>query len=419
MRPTRCLLVVQFRLLTPVRTSILTAAKDRKSNDLSFKSASLDQFWSCLQRCLLFEEPSSRWSKLVSQVGRLANGKTKDLANLPLSVQQNCFASVFGTPEDLLDPTARMFNLVLTMQDLKQFEAADFDLWFFSQGNEESTGEFEEIFSQIAESVLGCKPEPAQVASLVQAWNVVPYWRLLESFGPWSDDLLADFVATVLNRFDKMRVSLQLDLVQLAQREFLKKLAESRPRLPANFQPTLLVLVEGNTESILLSKFLSLSKRRPADLSVMFIPCGGANQLLRKYLHLRDITKLPIVCVMDCDAEEQTATIRDVLRDSDRLHTWSAGEIEDTFTREALFDSLNGYLQSLGTSELLMIEDLDSDIRRTSLLDKLWRDRGLGDFDKVGFAEFQVQRLKSAQDIPEEGKRLMQNILSLATGKNA
>ena len=396
----------------------LTAAKDSKNATPSFKPASLDQFWSCLQRCLLFEEPSSRWSKLLAQVARHSNSKSKDLNRLPLSEQQELFASVFGTPEDLLDATARMFNLVLAMQDLKQFESADFDLWFLSQGNEETTVECDGIFVEIAESVLGCSPSIAQTASLSQAWNVVPYWRLLESFGPWSDDPLSDFVATILNRYDKMRVSLNLDLVLLAQREFLKKLSECRPRLPANFQPTILVLVEGNTETILLSRFLLLSKRRPADLSVMFSACGGANQLLRKYLHLRDITLLPIVCVMDHDAEEQIDTINEVLRPCDRLHIWSAGEIEDTFSREALFDSLNGYLQTLGTSELLLVEDLNSGMRRTSLLDKLWRDRGLGDFDKVGFAEFQVQRLRTAQDIPEEGKRLMENILSLASSKN-
>lgn len=379
------------------------------------KSASLDQIWSCLQRCLHFEEPSSRWSKLVAQVSRHANGKAKELSRASLSEQESYFMKVFGTPEDIIDNTVRMFNLVLAMQDLIQFEAADFDLWFLSGEVGPTYDEIPDVFEKIAEDVLQDSSGLAQTASLKHAWDVVPYWRALESFGPWSDDPLADFVAKVLAKFDRMDMSLEIDAVKNAHREFLQILSTMRTGLPSNFQPSLIVLVEGNTESILLSRFLSLSKNKTSGQTVLFNACGGANQLLRKYLQLRDVCKLPIICVMDQDAVEQTATIEDVLRDGDHVHIWKSGEIEDTFSVEVLFDSLNAYLMSLGVSELLRAQDLYSDLRRTELLDKLWRDRGLGDFDKVGFAEFQVKRLKHANDIPAEGQQLMRSIMLLSS----
>jgi hypothetical protein len=189
--------------------------------------------------------------------------------------------------------------------------------------------------------------------------------------------------------------------------------------VPSNFIPSLLVLVEGNTEAILLPRFLALSGSKPGDPSITFVSCGGAKQVLRKYLQMRDLTRLPILCVIDKDATEQIETIEQVLRSNDRLHIWNAGEIEDTFTQESILDNLNIYLQSLGASELLLTEDLQSGNRRTELLNRLWRNRGLGDFDKVGFAEFMLTRLRSSNDVPPEGKELMNLIKNMAQGKHA
>ncbi len=407
----------------------MTAAKDQKGIPASFKSASLDQLWSCLQRCLLFEEPSSRWEKLIAQVARHANNKAKEMVQLPLAEQQQCFKTVFGTPDALLDMPSRMFNLILAMQDLRRFEQADFDVWFLSQSNDDAPLEIDSVFETIAEKILGTTPSVSQTASLWQAWNVVPYWRVLESNGPWSDDPVAEFAGIVLGKLDRMQLSLSVDSATACEAELQKMLQSAKAELPNNFLPSLLVLVEGVTETILLPKFLSLAisawnkqngeNSNSLDIRPIFIACGGANQLLRKYLHLRDVTSLPILCVMDHDASEQSDTIRDVLRDDDRLHVWSVGEIEDTFNYEALMQSLNSYLQSLSVHELILPEELSRDARRTELLDRLWRNRGLGDFNKVGFAEFHALRLKQINDVPDEGRRLMDTLKRMAIPKHA
>lgn len=396
----------------------MTAAKDLKSNQLSFKSASLDQLWACLQRCLLFEEPSSRWTKLLAQTARLVNGKSRDLSQLPFSEQQNCFRKVFGTPEDLLEPTARLFNLILALQDLRNFESADFDIWFFSQGNDELPLTSAPEFTEIAKALLKAEPTAAQSASLAHAWNTVPYWRVLESNGPWAEDSLTEFAVSVLGKLDRMRPVLEPDSVMSAEHEFRMRLCDWRSKLPGNFQPSVLVLVEGSTESILLPRFLSLTDRKSKDGTAMFIACGGANQLLRKYLHLQDLTHLPILCVVDHDAAEQIETIEDVLREKDHLHIWSVGEIEDTFPAGMLLESLNAYLQSLGVAEYLSMEDLGGVGKRTESLDRMWRHRGLGDFDKVGFAEFQAGRVRHSNEIPKEAQMLMNTIREMAAGKH-
>jgi hypothetical protein len=406
----------------------LAEAKDNQNAAITFKTASLDQLWSCLQRCLLFEEPSCRWEKLISQVSRHVSGKARDLSRLTGSRQQDSFKTVFGTPADLLDLPSRTFNLVLAMQDLRRFQASDYDIWSLSQPDDKDAPESGQVFLDIAAEVLAAKPTVAQVAALAHSWNVVPYWRVLESCGPWSDDLLADFAESFLQKLDRMPLSLSVESALSAEAEFCKLLRAARSRLPGNFQPSLLVLVEGITETILLPRFLYLSsaaahKRenrqeagKTPEPAAMFIACGGANQLLRKYLHWQDVSGLPILCVVDHDATEQIQTIRDTLREIDHLHVWSVGEIEDTFSREFMVASLNAYLPSLGAADLLNYEDLQPGVRRTELLDRLWRDRGLGDFDKVGFAEFQVPRLKQVQDIPVEGRRLMETLRQMTGG---
>lgn len=405
----------------------MTAAKDRKNKaELSFKTPSLDQLWSCLQRCLFFEEPSGRWSRIISQVARHLNGKNKDLDDASFSEQQTCFQAVFGTPEDILDETARAFNLLLAMKDLELFGSAEFDIWLLSQSNDDESGDDveaeateEEEFKTLAESLLKKleheeqEPTQAQILYLQQAWHTVPYWRVVESAGPWAEDALAIFVARMLDKLDKLQPGLSTANLLNAFDEFNKLLKEERTELPSNFLPTVLVLVEGNTEAVVLPKFVRLSGINPQEISPFFIPCGGANQLLRKFLHLRDITTLPILCILDDDAIEQSATIEDLLRERDRLHVWRQGEIEDTFPSLSLLETLNAYLHSLGVSELLSADQLKDGERRTEQLDRIWRARGLGDFDKVGFAQFQTARIKQSSDIPDDAKKLLKILRSM------
>lgn len=395
--------------------STLTAAKDRDNPEIRFKTPSVDQLWSCLQRCLFFEEPSSRWSRLIAQVSRHLNGKNKDLSETPMSEQQECFAAVFGTPQDILEPTARAFNTVLALKDLQFFDPAEFDIWFLSQSSEENQPELLEEFADLARKVLQIEPSTPQAQALYQAWNIVPYWRVLESAGPWAEDELALFATKYMRRLDRLKPELSAEFFQTALAEFDKMVHEDRASLPSNFQPGILILVEGNTEAILLPRFMSVAGIKTVNATPLFIPCGGANQLLRKFLHLRDLTSLPIFCIVDHDAEEQSETIHELLRKGDKLHVWSRGEIEDTFPSLTLLETLNAYLHSMGVSELLRSDELTQTERRTEQLDRLWRVRGLGDFDKVGFAQFQAGRIKNLSDVPDEAKHLLNLIKDMQT----
>ncbi len=405
----------------------MTEAKGN-TKGLNFKAANLDQIWSCLQRSLLFEEPSGRWAKLLNQLCRQISGKSKDLTLLTLSQQECYFNEVFGTPADILDSTARIFNLVLALEDLKRFEAADFDIWFLScAGGAETKGDDEfdsipDIFSELAAAVLQSTPEQSQLAYLNHAWTTVPYWRVLESYGPWTGDPLADFVASVLASFDRFKLTLDTESIAKAQELFLCELKQKRSRLPANFHPVVIVLVEGNTEAVLLPKFLHLESGSSAYSKCMFIACGGANQLLRKYLQLRDTTTLAIMCVMDHDAIEQIDTIEPILRSGkDAMHIWTVGEIEDTFRQDYLLEKLNSYLSTLGMQEQLLPKDLKSNCRRTELLDRIWRARGLGDFDKVGFAQYLVgnSKMSRLEDVPEEARTLAKSLIEMVAASDA
>jgi hypothetical protein len=175
-------------------------------------------------------------------------------------------------------------------------------------------------------------------------------------------------------------------------RFFHKSLKQWQTKLPGHFLPDLIVLVEGPTEIILLPL---LALRLGIDLNAlgaMLIAAGGANQVAKKYVQLRETVAIPIFCLLDHDAEQQRSLIASQLRPEDHLYTLKEGEIEDLIRIDSFVPLINRYLATVqyGASGLKPVEESDFEpgLSRTAVLEKLWRQRNLGKFDKVGFAKF-------------------------------
>src|SRR5262249_52425244 len=122
--------------------------------------------------------------------------------------------------------------------------------------------------------------------------------------------------------------------------------AEWRKRLPGTFLPDLLLLVEGPTDALLIPHLAGCLSVDFDSLGVMVLPAGGSNQVLRRFLDLRDLISIPIVVVVDSDAGQQAEVLADALRDNDRLHVLKSGEIEDVFADEVLVDLVNEHLKN-------------------------------------------------------------------------
>lgn len=220
------------------------------------------------------------------------------------------------------------------------------------------------------------------------------------------------FLFTVANRIES-QIELDTDTVRGVNVNtildiFDEHLNEMRSELPPEFLPERLLLVEGQTEAILVPLFAQLHGFDFIDYHILMISGGGANQVAKRFLSFRESTRLPIACLLDGDAESQFEIISQHLQHKDLIFSLPSGEFEDTFEITRFVQLLNRYLQSMtGESAPSLVEfaplkkeQFPPELKRTQVLNRIWREKSLGDFDKVEFAEFVAQTIKTRGDVP-------------------
>jgi hypothetical protein len=372
-----------------------------------------EQVWACFQRCLAFEDPQARWERLQNLIAKQLHDealKARDMPALPLEFQDHLFGQLYGfngtDPTDIEYGTAAIvLNVVLALEDIDNFEQIAFDSWKITL-NESRSKEIARLFPKTVEDDairelskdLGLSE--AQHLWLQHMRRAVPNWSLLFKSGPWSGDARVTFVCEQLSAFASQNLTAQGYLA--ARTAFREALRQNRHELPGSFLPEAMLLVEGETESILLPHFANLLGFDFSTMGVMLMSAGGARQVARKYFELRDVVTLPMVLCVDADAGEEIEVAKESLRDSDRLHIWKDGEIEDTLETQVLVQQLNAFLQSTGAPGTVSPSDFPAGHRRTVLLNRLWRARGLGNFDKIGFAEVIAANVKNREDVPPD-----------------
>jgi hypothetical protein len=148
----------------------------------------------------------------------------------------------------------------------------------------------------------------------------------------------------------------------------------------------------------------------------MLLAAGGAKQVSKRFFQLRDIVSVPLFCVLDRDAVEQSELIRDALRDFDQLHVLADGEIEDAFEPKFFASVLNNYLNAkLASAEPIAASELAPDRQgrgRTATARHILRQRASLDFDKVEFAQLARDQLRTAGDIPAELRHIIGTIMA-------
>ncbi len=369
--------------------------------------------WACLQRCLTFEDPASRWQRIEGLVRKqLAdqNAKTKDQPPLTLAEQDRLFATIYGlrssaVAEPEYAEAARMLNVMLALADIDRFTDIAFDSWNVhvpAEANKKESGDFSD---EPADQALLELAKQLELTVAEQLWlrhscRAAPDWTVLMVPGPWSTDARAEFLVNQLRRLKplKMEAAGFLQGKQL----FDAALKRERGDLPGSFLPELILLVEGETEMILLPHFAYLLGRDFSSMGVMVVSSGGGKQVARKYFELRDVVAMPIVLVTDADAGDEVEVAAESLRENDRLHVWKDGEIEDTLSTEILVQQLNNFLQASGAPGYVAATEFPQGQRRTAILNRLWRARGLGNFDKIGFAEVVAANLREKEQVPAD-----------------
>lgn len=402
-----------------------------KSEQQDTKRATAEQFWVCLQRYLQFDDPESKWERQLQLAIKHATSKRikmKQAERLPLADQQSYFTQTYGAVTDSRRQVSTIFNTILGLQDIEVFASLAFDAWLASYdklaefpaaddaGGKDFIGE--RMQESIAEITSRLSLTEAQSAWLTHCAKAAPDWTVLFDEGPWSGDNMRQFMVDFMLTADLTSVKSGSDILA-ASHKFTASLQALRGQaeLPAQFLPRLILLVEGATETLLMPHFARVLGKDFNRLAVLIMGTGGANQTARKYLLLRDMTNVPIYAVLDADATEQVEVITDMLRESDRVHVWQAGDIEDTFAAHVFLPQINHYVGGRG-GEPLIASELPPGERRTTMLNRAFRKRGLGDFDKIGFARSIVDRLTDPGEVPRDAAAVIEEIAELARELN-
>lgn len=166
----------------------------------------------------------------------------------------------------------------------------------------------------------------------------------------------------------------------------------------------LVILVEGTTEAILLPEF---AKRAGVSFeNVRIIPAGGKNQVTALYQSLAEELAMPMLVLLDQDADRAMQELSSQVRPGDQLVQIAEGEFEDWYDPDLIVETVNAAYDphpSLTVDRyqaICKLEDVEltgAQVPKTRVeeLKLLWQVLQLGAFDKVVFAEKIADHLNS------------------------
>jgi hypothetical protein len=349
---------------------------------MNIRDSLRNEIWSLIQRLLAFDEPVAKWLHFKNSIAKLE----KIAFVLPDQQMPKEFWST------ILNQRLRIFF---------ELSSADMEL-----GNRFAAAFAEQELLRLTDSALQMWRHKF-ARDLLPDQNSRSLWHLAFARigalfavtlkdGPWQEDERGRFVRDCLDELNALRQSGQnWSDFHLDERRHASK------KLPASLLPNSIILVEGATEAVLLPLLAECLKVDLLGERALVVPAGGANQVVKKYLYEKEIYSLPIFVILDLDAAEQSEILASSLRDVDRLHVLSDGEIEDILRLDVFVPMLNRYIASLpgivNDNRPIKPEHFGAGVPRKQILTRLWRERGLGKFDKVGFAKF------TAEDLPAQG----------------
>lgn len=355
---------------------------------------------------LSFDEPESRLRKAMKREGFFSPDGHR---NTPEQKAQSLAALAFALADiEIFNPLSfKKIPLVLAQsKELHSFNAEE-------SLNKIHTGLFSHLAQDLGLPQAGIIWAALSAEFLAQA---IENWQNYQNSHSQAESEEVGSIAFLTNV--KNRIQIQFDstdtdggaLVKMAIAVFKDHLDEMHCHLPPDFLPERLLLVEGQTEAILIPHFAHLSDFQIKEKRILMLSGGGANQVVKRFLSLRESTKLPIACLLDGDAESQFEIIAQHKHDGDLLFSLPSGEIEDTFEITRFVQLLNRYLQSMtgdNAPSLIEFEPIKKDQfapgqRRTQVLNKIWKEKSLGNFDKVEFAGFVAETMKSKDEIPKD-----------------
>lgn len=190
-----------------------------------------------------------------------------------------------------------------------------------------------------------------------------------------------------------------------------------------------LVIVEGETEKMLLPLFAESMALDFNALGIDILPAGGKNHVSALYREFSRHLNAPICIVLDNDAAEIANELAATLRPQDYVFQIAEGEFEDLYDLDLILKTINQHYQPYPevTRQGFAVIAKNGNARgRVQALRAIWQAYNLGSFDKIEFAGKYAEYLKPATpntktkkgvQPPAAIRKLLETILSVRSGK--
>jgi hypothetical protein len=426
----------------------------------SFKPPGWDNLVASANRLLKFEFPTIRNIKVCERLIKtnvLSTGLSKKaLETLPLNSLETIYANLWrawlGESVTLADEWLSLFLLAedldgfqldaMVEQDVEQLGLRDqgtmHSYYYRGELNREQMTTFLAGHGYRTDYLVPA--EKLEIAYLI--------CRRLTSPLPWSS-LLDKLEPSDLKRYPRLAY-LKAIYQELTQKEWItesitpatafRKLSQLSQWLnhkdfaragAAHHLPRpvkTLVIVEGETEKLLLPVFAQAMNLDFNLLGIHLLPAGGKNHVLSIYRQQAKTLNCPIFSILDQDAGEIAQEIRSDFRKGDYIFTIQEGEFEDLYDLALVLKTINMNYQPYPEVTAYSFQKLAEESRakgRVQALKVLWQSYNLGSFDKIDFAIKyaetcqQGQLAKEISTPPKAIRRLIETILTVRHSSKA
>lgn len=253
--------------------------------------------------------------------------------------------------------------------------------------------------------------EPADLAKFPRLARLQRILELLESERDVEEPLLPE---KLLHAVDWMRAFLQkAEVAEVA----------ALTGLPSPVKE--LVIVEGETENLLLPLFAKAMGLDFNALGIYLLPAGGKNHVLSLYRENALNLRLPICVVLDRDAEAIVDELSLNPRPQDYIFHIAEGEFEDMYDLPLMLQTINRYYQPYPELTEEGFKEISKDSRAqgcVQMLKAVWQAYNLGSFDKIKFAgqyaelfSTKIAEKSGGQYITKAIEKLIQTIVQVRT----
>ena len=201
------------------------------------------------------------------------------------------------------------------------------------------------------------------------------------------------------------------DDIHSAVKNIYQEFKKENSKFLLGLPPSLLVIGEGITEETLLPVFSDKQGVNFKQNGIQIIGAGGKNQVARLYYEIKDKLNIPVLILLDADAQEIASKIEPVLKDKDKLYLIKEGEFEDILPLNLICRSVNSFYKMLGS---ISQEEIQTQSAMSNALSDLWKEKGFGEFKKAEFANLISQNIQEKTDISATLSEIIQQVKELS-----